>query len=51
MLAQSGVIFLCLPVTPTSMGLMNRQMLACMKPGAYLIILSRGGLVERDALE
>ena len=51
LLAQSDVVFLCLPVTPASAGIMNRQALARMKPGAYLINLSRGALVERDALE
>lgn len=51
LLGQSDVVFLCLPVTPKSMGMMNRQTLACMKPSAYLINLSRGGLVDRKALE
>ncbi|WP_319522172.1 2-hydroxyacid dehydrogenase [uncultured Desulfosarcina sp.] len=51
LLAQSDIVFLCLPVTSESSGLMNRKTLACMKPGSYLINLSRGGLVERDALE
>jgi len=51
LLGQSDVVFLCLPVTPASMGLMNRQSLALMKPTAYLINLSRGGIVDRDALE
>jgi phosphoglycerate dehydrogenase-like enzyme len=51
LLGRSDVVFLCLPVTPASTGMMNRQTLACMKPGAYLINLSRGGLVDRDALE
>jgi phosphoglycerate dehydrogenase-like enzyme len=51
LLGQSDVVFLCLPVTSESSGLMNRETLACMKPGAYLINLSRGGLVEHDALE
>jgi phosphoglycerate dehydrogenase-like enzyme len=51
LLGQSDVVFLCLPVTPANMGLMNRQTLAAMKPSAFLINLSRGGLVDRDALE
>lgn len=51
LLGRSDVVFLCLPVTPASTGMMNRQTLACMKPDAYLINLSRGGLVDRDALE
>lgn len=51
LLGQSDVVFLCLPVTPASMGLMNRRTLAFMKPSAYLINLSRGGIVDRDALE
>jgi phosphoglycerate dehydrogenase-like enzyme len=51
LLAQSDVVFLCVPVPPATNGLMNREMFARMKPGAYLINLSRGGLVERDALE
>jgi phosphoglycerate dehydrogenase-like enzyme len=51
MLARSDIVFLCLPVTTESSGLMNRKTFACMKPGSYLINLSRGGLVERDALE
>ncbi|GAB6904178.1 SerA2 [Desulfosarcina cetonica] len=51
LLGRSDVVFLCLPVTPASTGLMNRQTLACMQPHAFLINLSRGGLVDRDALE
>ncbi|MCB2146073.1 MAG: 2-hydroxyacid dehydrogenase [Deltaproteobacteria bacterium] len=51
LLGQSDIVFLCLPVTPASMGLMNRRTLAFMKPTAYLINLSRGGIVDRDALE
>ncbi|BBO69615.1 hypothetical protein DSCA_35450 [Desulfosarcina alkanivorans] len=51
LLAQSDVVFLCVPATPATTGLMNRETLARMKPEAYLINLSRGGLVERDALE
>ena len=51
LLGQSDVVFLCLPATPASLGMINRQTLSCMKPNAFLINLSRGGLVDRDALE
>jgi phosphoglycerate dehydrogenase-like enzyme len=50
-LRQADVVFLCLPLTSANMGMINRERLACMKPDAYLVNLSRGGLVERDALE
>jgi len=50
-LRRADVVFLCLPLTSASMGMINRETLACMKPDAYLINLSRGGLIERDALE
>jgi len=51
LLGQSDFVFLCLPVTPRSTGIINRRTLSCMKPTAYLINLSRGGLVDREALE
>ncbi len=51
LLGRSDVVFLCLPATPASTRLMNRQTFAFMKPGAHLINLSRGGVVDRDALE
>ena len=51
LLEQSDIVFLCLPVTPQSIGLINRDALSRMKPTAFLINLSRGGLVSRDALE
>ena len=51
LLGQSDVVYLCLPVTPASLGMINRQTLSCMKPDAFLINLSRGGIVDRDALE
>ena len=51
LLQRSDVVFLCLPVTPASQSMLNRQTLSMMKPDAFLINLSRGGLVDRDALE
>jgi phosphoglycerate dehydrogenase-like enzyme len=50
MLGRSDYVVLCLPVTPDSMDLMDRDAFAAMKPGSYLINVSRGGLINRDAL-
>ena len=51
LLTAADFVVLCLPDTPKTHGLMNAQTLALMKPGAFLINLGRGGLIERDALE
>ncbi len=50
LLEKSDLVVLCLPVTPESTYLMNKDTLAAMKPGSFLINLSRGGLIERQAL-
>lgn len=47
--AQADVISLHCPLTPQTAGLVNRQRLERVKPGAFLINTARGGLVvERD---
>ena len=52
LLAESDVVSLHLPLVPDTKGLINRATLAKMKPGAYLINTSRGGLVvEADLAE
>ncbi len=51
LLSRSDYVMLCLPVTSETRHLMNRETFAHMKPGAFLINLARGGLVNRDALE
>ncbi len=51
LLGRSDFVVLCLPLTPATRSLMNRDTFAMIKPGAFLINLSRGGLVERDSLE
>jgi len=50
LLRKSDFVVLCLPVTAESKDLMNPETFACMKPSAFLINLSRGGLVDPDAL-
>jgi phosphoglycerate dehydrogenase-like enzyme len=51
LLSRSDFVVLCLPLSGETKHLINRNTLARMKPGAYLINLSRGGLVDRSALE
>lgn len=51
LLSRSDFIVLCLPVNSESRNLIDHEAFAFMKTDAYLINLSRGGLVDRDALE
>ena len=50
LLHQSDFVVLCLPLLPETRNLMDRDAFAHMKPGAFLINLSRGGLVDPIAL-
>lgn len=45
LLAESDYVSLHVPLSPESTGLINRETLARMKPGAILINTARGGLV------
>jgi phosphoglycerate dehydrogenase-like enzyme len=49
-LAEVDIIFLCLPLTPATRGLIDAQALARLKPGAILINVARGPLVIESAL-
>jgi phosphoglycerate dehydrogenase-like enzyme len=51
LLGKSDFVILCLPLTPENRGLIDTAAFNTMRTGAYLINLSRGGLVDRDALE
>jgi len=49
LLTQADYVSLHLPLTPSSIGLINRERLSRMKPGSFLLNTSRGGLiVEAD---
>jgi glyoxylate reductase len=50
LLAESDVLSLHVPSTPDTKGVINRETLARMKPGAILINTSRGDLVREEAL-
>ena len=50
--AKSDVVTLHCPQTPENAGMVNRELLAKMKPSAFLINTARGGLVnEQDLVE
>lgn len=51
LLEMSDYVMLCLPCTPESTHIINRDSISHMKSNAFLINLSRGGLVEKEALE
>ena len=38
------------PMTPQTRGLIDRRRVGLLKAGAYLIVISRGGIVDEDAL-
>jgi D-3-phosphoglycerate dehydrogenase len=46
----SDIVVLCCPLTPETTGLMSRQRIASMRPGALLVNVSRGPVVDDAAL-
>lgn len=50
LLARSDVVSLHLPLTPKTAGMVDGAFLAMMAPGALLVNVSRGGLVDEGAL-
>ncbi len=49
-LPQADYVLLCTPVTPSTVGIINRARLGKMKPDAYLMNVGRGPLVDEAAL-
>ncbi len=50
LLPEADIVALCLPNTPQTIGLMNRERIGLMKKGAYLLNVGRGGAVDMEAL-
>jgi D-3-phosphoglycerate dehydrogenase len=50
LLAEADAISIHVPLTPDTHNLIGEQELACMKPTAFLINTSRGGIVDEQAL-
>lgn len=49
-LAEADWVVVCAPGTPETMGLIGASQFTAMKDGAYLVNVSRGGVVGEDAL-
>ncbi len=47
---QSDIVVLCCPLTAETTGLMSAERISRMKPGAILVNVSRGPVVDDDAL-
>ena len=50
LVAESDFIVICAPLTPETRGLFGHALLAKVKPGASLVNVGRGGIVDEDAL-
>lgn len=49
-LKQSDYVVLALPNTPKTQGIISEERLRIMKPGAFLVNIGRGALIDQDAL-
>jgi len=50
LLAQADVLVLCCPLNDETKGIISKQAIAAMKPGAILVNVSRGPVVDESAL-
>jgi phosphoglycerate dehydrogenase-like enzyme len=50
LLALAEIVVVLLPLTPATTGLLDRDMLARLRPGALLVNAARGPIVDSDAL-
>jgi len=49
-IAAADVVVVTLPLTSATRGLLGAEMLAAMRPGARLVVIGRGGVIDEDAL-
>lgn len=50
LISESDYVVVATPLTPETRGLIGEKELRAMKPGAYIINIGRGGLVDEEAL-
>jgi phosphoglycerate dehydrogenase-like enzyme len=49
-LKECDFVTINLPLTPLTRSIIRAEHLQTMKPGAYLVVVGRGGVVDQDAL-
>jgi phosphoglycerate dehydrogenase-like enzyme len=49
-LRQCEILAIATPITPQTRGMIGEEQLRLLKPGAYLLVVSRGGIVDEAAL-
>jgi len=50
MLKQCDFVVITVPLTPVTLGMIGAEQLAVFKPGAFLVDVSRGGVLHQEAL-
>jgi phosphoglycerate dehydrogenase-like enzyme len=50
LLRRADAVVITVPLTPETTGLLGPAQIAMLRPSAYLIAISRGGIVDEDAL-
>jgi phosphoglycerate dehydrogenase-like enzyme len=50
MLGECDFVIICAPLTDDTKALFDREMIAAMRPHAFLVDVSRGGIVQEEAL-
>jgi len=50
LLEQADILFLCVPLTPLTRGMIDASAIAKMKQGAILVNMARGPLIDENAL-
>jgi phosphoglycerate dehydrogenase-like enzyme len=50
LLHRSDVVVVATPITPETQGMLGPSQLILMKPTAYLLVMSRGGIVDEETL-
>lgn len=50
LVSESDVVTIAIPITPETRGMFNAGRIASMRRGSYLMVLSRGGIVDEAAV-